>query len=283
MLEVTTTGQACGAVVRGVDLSKDVSRDLIDEIRTHWIDHHVLAFPDQKLGHEDLVRFAEYIGPIGDDPFINPIDDHDQIAAIHRKADETGRIFADNWHSDWSFQVVPPAATCLYGVIIPPEGGDTRFSNQHLALDAMPDDMRQRYEGKTALHSARDAYTDEGAYSEKNFQGAMNFRISDEAAEIQSHPLIRPHPESGKMGLMGGSYVVDLEDTDPEETRTLLRDLYAWQGKEEFVYQHKWDPDMLVIWDNRSVLHQASGGYEGHERLLHRLTVSDNPDYYVKG
>ncbi|MEP3245368.1 MAG: TauD/TfdA family dioxygenase [Sneathiella sp.] len=282
MLEVTKTGQACGAVVKNVDLSKNLSQDLVAELRSHWLDHHVLAFPDQKLDHDALVRVATSFGPIGDDPFINPIDDHDQIAAIHRKADETGKLFADNWHSDWSFQTVPPAATCLYGIKIPPTGGDTLFSNQHMALEAMPADMRAKYDGKTALHSAHEAYANDGVYSDQNFSGAMNIQTSSEASKTQTHPLIRPHPESGKIGLMGGGYVLDLADTDRKETLSLLRNLYQWQGREEFVYRHKWESNMLVIWDNRSVLHQATGGYEGHERLLHRLTIADDPDYYAR-
>lgn len=281
MLEVTETGQACGAIIRGVDFSKNVDKSVIDEIRAHWLEHHVVVFPDQKLSNDDLVRVARYFGPIGDDPFIGPIDDHELVAAIHRKADEKGKLFADNWHSDWSFQEQPPAATCLYGIKIPPHGGDTLFSNQHMALEKMPDDIRAKYEGKTAIHSAHYAYADDGMYADENYDGAMNIKTSSEASEQQEHPIIRPHPESGKTGFMGGSYVVDFKDLDKKVARELMRDLYQWQGKEEFVYRHKWEPDMLVLWDNRSVLHQATGGFEGYERLLHRLTIDDDPSYYV--
>ena len=42
-LEIIPSGQACGAEVRGVDLTEDLSADLVAEIRAAWLEHHVLA------------------------------------------------------------------------------------------------------------------------------------------------------------------------------------------------------------------------------------------------
>ena len=66
------------------------------------------------------------------------------------------------------------------------------------------------------------------------------------------------------------------------QIRDLLSELTDWPGRQEFVYRHQWEPDMLVLGDNRSILHKATGGYEGHTRLLHRLTIADNTDYHLK-
>ena len=60
-----------------------------------------------------------------------------------------------------------------------------------------------------------------------------------------------------------------------EESDALLMELYAHQSQPEFVYAHCWQPGMLVMWDNRSGLHGATGGYDGYDRLLHRTTISD--------
>ena len=62
-----------------------------------------------------------------------------------------------------------------------------------------------------------------------------------------------------------------------EEAIPLLLELYQWQGREEFQYRHKWRPNMLVMWDNRSVLHAATGGYDGYDRILHRTTIAASP------
>ncbi len=276
MLEITPSGQACGAHVRGVDLSGDVERHVIAEIRAAWLEHHVLAFPDQAMSDDDLERFTLAMGGFGVDPFIAPIPGRNHIIAVERRADETSPLFAENWHSDWSFQARPPAGTCLYGITIPPMGGDTLFSNQHMALDAMPDALRARIEGKQAIHSAKRAYAPQGAYGDADTaKRSMDIRPSASAEAVQLHPIIRAHPETGRLGLFSCfGYIIGIEGMDEAQAVPLLLELYAWQGAQAFQYRHKWAPDMLVMWDNRSVLHAATGGYDGHDRRLHRTTIA---------
>ncbi len=280
MVSITKIDAACGATVEDIDLSKPMDRDTYKAVRKAWMDHHVLVFPEQKLNNDQLVAFAESIGPIGEDPYIGPIEGHNKIAAIHRRADETGRVFADNWHSDWTFLPTPPAGTCLYGITIPPEGGDTFFSNQHMAYDAMSEEMKAKFERLTGIYSAGTAYAPDGAYAEDKFDGAMNIILSEDANETHNHQVVRKQPESGRKGLFGGSYLVGIEELNSDETKEALRELYNWQNQDKFVYRHKWEEGTLVLWDNRSVLHRASGGYEGYERKLHRLTIADDSSYY---
>ena len=277
-VEITPSGQSCGASVRGVDLACPLDPDTTAAIRAAWLEHHVLAFPDQVLTDEDLERFTESFGPFGVDPFIEAIDGHPHIIALHRSADETASIFADSWHADWSFQELPPIGTCLYGKIIPPVGGVTRFANQHAALAAMPPELRDKIEGRLAIHSAKAGYSPEGLYGDADADADRATKIiaSDDAYATQTHPLIRPHTETGEpvpYGTIG--YIFDIVDLEPEQARDLLVELYQWQTRDEFVYEHRWEPNMLVMWDNRSVLHQATGGYDGYERLLHRTTIGD--------
>jgi len=74
------------------------------------------------MSDDDLERFSLCFGAFGDDPFIAPITGRNNIVAVKRTADEKVPIFADNWHTDWSFQKNPPAGTCLFGIEIPPVG-----------------------------------------------------------------------------------------------------------------------------------------------------------------
>jgi alpha-ketoglutarate-dependent taurine dioxygenase len=275
MIKIEPSEQACGATVTGVDLTNPLDETEISEIRAAWLKHHVLSFPDQAMTDDDLERFTQYFGGFGHDPFFDPIEGREHIAAIRRDAKETSPLFAENWHSDWSFQVHPPAGTCLRSITIPPVGGDTLFSNQHAALDAMTSEMRAKYEGLTAIHSAKMAYAPDGAYGDNDDGRSMAIRPDESARETQTHPLIREHPETGRLGLFSCmGYIIGFEDMAQEEALPLLQELYAWQGREEFNYRHKWQEHMLVMWDNRSVLHCATGGYEGHDRLLHRTTIA---------
>ena len=273
-LDITPSGQACGATVRGVDLSKPLAKEAAGAIRAAWLEHQVLAFPDQKLTDEQLEDFTLQFGPFGEDPFIAPIPGHPHIIAVKRAANETSPIFAESWHSDWSFQARPPQGTCLYGKTIPPVGGDTLFTNQYLALEQMPVDLRGRIEGKRAVHSAKNAYAPTGMYGKGDTGRSMDIRPSDDAQATQTHPIIKAHPETGRQSLFGcAGYIVGIEGMDQQEGWDLITEIYRWQTRPEFQYRHKWTKDMLVMWDNRCTLHMATGGYAGHDRLLHRTTI----------
>ena len=277
VLNVKVSDQACGAEITGVDLTRDLSEKEVISIREAWLTHHVLSFPDQAMSDDDLERFTLYFGSFGDDPFIASIPGRENIIAVKRLADEKVPVFADNWHTDWSFQENPPAGTCLFGKIIPSEGGDTLFANQHLALENMPSSLREKLEDKLAIHSALVPYSPGGGYGDKDREmgRSMDIRASDQALAKQLHPIIAQHPETKKEGIYGTiGYIIGIDGMDNQDAMKLLMELSAWQCKEEFIYQHKWKKDMLIMWDNRSVLHRATGGYEGQDRLLHRTTIA---------
>jgi taurine dioxygenase len=276
-INVVKSGQACGATVTGADLTAPLDTETVAEIRSAWLEHHVLAFPDQAMTDDDLERFTLAFGGFGDDPFIAPIEGRDHVIAVERRADETAPLFAENWHSDWSFQATPPSGTCLFGVQIPPMGGDTLYANQHAALDAMPADLRARLDGKMAVHSARGGYAPDGTYGadDQATDRSMDIRPSVEAMATQLHPIIREHPETGRLGVFSCiGYIIGIEGMADGAARELLFELYAWQTRDEFQYRHVWQQDMLTMWDNRAVLHRATGGYDGHHRLLHRTTIA---------
>jgi len=278
-IEVIPSGQACGATVRGVDLCADLDEATVAEIRAAWLQHRVLAFPDQPMTDEDLERYTLNFGPFGDDPFFTAIDGHPNIAAVHRRADETAPVFAETFHADWSFQAHPPDGTCLFAKIIPPVGGDTLFVDQVAALAAMPAELRDRIDGVEVVHSARLAYAPDGVYGEADQESdrAMQIVTSDKAYETQMHPWIRPHPETGDDTLYGTiGYIIGVDGMPDDEAGALLREVYSWQTRDEFMYTHQWQANMLVMWDNRCVLHSATSGYDGHERLLHRTTIGYN-------
>ena len=275
-IDVTPTGQACGAFVTGVDLCAPLDDQTVAAIRSAWLDHKVLVFPNQPMTNDDLARYTLNFGPFGEDTFFDSIDEHPNIAAIHRTADETASLFAGTWHADWTFQEFPPDGTCLHARVIPPSGGDTLFANQEAALAAMPAELRGRIENRLAVHSAKLAYSPDGTYGEQDGEDrSMRIRPHESANETQTHSLIRTHPETGAETLYSTlGYIIDLVDT--AEPLELLVELSEWQTRDEFVYRHQWESDMLVMWDNRCVLHKATGGYEGHERLLHRTTIGFN-------
>ena len=277
-LTITPTGSICGAVVTGVDLAQELSADLVAELRSHWLENKVLVFPGQHLSNTDLERFTRCFGEFGDDPFFGHIEGSEHIAAIQRNADEKTPIFAEIFHSDWSFLEIPPAGTVLYGITIPPHGGNTLFADQVAAYENLPDQLRAKADELVAIHSAELGYAPTGVYGESDQESGRSMKIipSEKAREKREHPFVRVHPETGKKALFSSAaYIQGFAGLAKEESDALLIEFYGHQVDQRFVYSHPWQKDMLVMWDNRSLLHAATGGYDGYDRLLHRTTIAD--------
>ena len=228
---VTVQPAPCGAAVRGIDLAQPISAEQADALRQLWLAHQVLVFPDQALSIDDLERFAATVGPFGPDPYFESIAGHPHVAQVKREADETSSLFADNWHSDWSFLASPPAATLLYGEVIPPLGGDTLFANQQAAYDDLPEATRRRIDGLMAIHH----YGNRNDLNEASRTVASVLNDEQKARmPVITHRIARPHPVTGRKALYavsGSSFgIVGMPD---DEARALLDELatHATQAK----------------------------------------------------
>ena len=278
MIHTQPSGAACGATARGVDLSAPLDDATLAAVRAAWLEHGVLAFPDQSMSIEDLERFTLALGPRGEDPFIAPIPGHAHVVEIRREPDERAPIFAETWHSDWSFLPVPPAGTALYATIVPPVGGDTLFACGLAAWDALPAAEKTLLRDRRAVHSARRGYARDGLYGERDrARGrSMAIRFGDDALATRLHPVARRHPETGRVALfVSPGYTIGIEGLPDDEAADVLLRLFEHQKRPEFVHRHRWAPGTLLLWDNRRLVHAATGGYEGHRRLLHRITIAE--------
>jgi taurine dioxygenase len=275
-IEVRPAKAALGAAVTGVDLSRPLDAGAIADIRAAWLDHLVLSFPGQPMTHDDLERFTRYFGDFGEDPFIAPLPERPHVIAVKREAHEKASVFAAAWHSDWSFQETPPAATILHSKTIPPVGGDTLFCNMYRAYDRLSQATQARIEGLRAVHSAGLAYAPDGVYGENDGPDrSMTIRPDPRAHDTRLHPVVKTHPETGRKALfVNPGYVRTIDGLSEEDAFLLLVELYEACHADDNVYRHHWEPDMLLMWDNRCTQHMATGGYDGHARLLHRTTVA---------
>ncbi len=267
-----------GAVVHDLDLTQPLDMGTLSALRSTWLEHQLLVIPKQSISISDLERFAHGMGPYGEDPYFEAMPGHPHVAQVRREARETTRIFAEAWHSDWSFMVSPPAATALLGSIIPPMGGNTLFANQYAAWEALPENVKSRLRDAMGIHSARRGYARDGAYGEKDREAgrSMAIRYDDSALKTQLQPIARVHPETGRTALyVSPGYTLGIEGWPEKESEDMMMFLFHHQTQTEFVYSHRWSADMLLLWDNRCLIHAATGGYEGHRRLLHRITISE--------
>ena len=266
-----------GVEIIDVNLKEKLPLEIIKKIRSAWLEKGVAIFPNQNLSHDEFQNFSLEFGSFGDDPFLGGIEEKPNIVEVKRLASEKSSPFGGGWHSDWSFQENPPAATFLLSKIIPPVGGDTLFANTQKAYEDLNDEMKLKIENLKVVHSAKLPYADDGFYATETEKRSMNIITSKEAQKEQIHSLVKVHPETQKKGLfINPVYTSHIQGFNEEESFLLLSKLYEHMTQEKYIYRHKWKENMLLMWDNRTVMHMAEGGYDGYDRLLHRITIANS-------
>tara|TARA_X000001036_G_scaffold435715_1_gene477477 strand:- start:399 stop:1229 length:831 start_codon:yes stop_codon:yes gene_type:complete len=274
-IKIPSNSAKLGVEISDLNLSGDFTADEISEIRKSWTDYGVAFFPDQKLSHENFEKFSLLFGKFGDDPYLKSLDERPNIVEVKRSANEKAPPFGGSWHSDWSFQKTPPSATLLHSKVVPPVGGDTLFANTQLAYEELNQETKDKIDNLEVIHSAGLPYADDGFYATEKEERAMKILPSKKAKETQLHPLVKTHPETMKKCLfINPVYTVAINNFSDEDSFLLLSSLYEHMTQEKYIYRHKWTKDTLLMWDNRTVVHAADGGYDGYERLMHRITVN---------
>lgn len=265
-----------GIEIYDFKIDNHCSLKYVDELRNLWLENSILIFKNLMLDHNQFERFGLLFGEFGDDPYIESMKNHPNIIEVKREANEKAPPFGGSWHSDWSFQENPPSATLLHSKIIPPIGGETLFLNTQKAYDDLSTSMKNKINSLEVIHSAARPYADDGFYAlEKDKDRSMKIKPSKKAKDIFLHPLVRTHPETNRKSLfINPVYTIAIDGLDDDESKLLLNELFNHMEKETYIYKHLWEPNMLVMWDNRSVNHCAQGGYEGYKRLLHRITLA---------
>jgi len=273
-LKVEPIAGALGAEITGVDLSKDLSDDTVAEIRRAWLEHQVVFFRDQDLPPARFLAFAQRFGEPIEYPFVKGLDEMPKIIPVLKL--ETEKInFGGIWHSDTAYLDVPPMASMLVAREVPATGGDTLFASMYLAYETLSAGMKRMLEGLVAVNSS--AAADVSRTREDRIKDSAR---ADAKKEYEAaHPVVRVHPETGRRALyVNTAHTVRFEGMTDEESAPLLKYLYQHQVRPEFTCRFRWRPGSLAFWDNRCAQHNAVNDYQGHRRLLHRITLAgDKP------
>ena len=274
--KIINNKSSLGVEVLNFEYNDISSKQKVNDLRDLWLAYSVIVFKNLKLTHEEFENFSLAFGVFGDDPYIDSISGYKNIIEVKRSAEEKAPPFGGSWHSDWSFQECPPSATLLHSKIIPPIGGETFFIDTRAAYDDLSSKIKLKIKDLMVSHSAIRPYADDGFYAlEKDKDRSMAIKPSAKAKEFFLHPLVRTHPETKKKSLfINQVYSITVNGLNEKDSNELLEFLFFHMGQEKYIYKHKWEKNMLIMWDNRTVNHCAQGGYQGHKRLLHRITLA---------
>jgi len=271
--EVVPLTKHIGAQIRGIDLRKKPDAETVRAIYQAWLEHLVLIFPEQKLEQEDLIRATGFFGEIGElsrPPKYFPkgysklLPGIMMISNIRENGEPIGALPDGEmmFHHDMIHAAVPSKATLLYAVEIPSAGGNTLFASGYAAYDTLDTAIRDRLEGRRALHHYNYGSTIKG-----------DSRGTEAFAEC-AHPVFRTHEDTGRKAVyVNRLMTVKVLDMPEDESERLLDAVYSHAERREFVYEHVWRVGDLLLWDNRCSSHARTDFPSTERRLMLRTTV----------
>lgn len=266
---ITQLAPGIGAEIHGIDCASPLPDGAFETIRNAWHDNCVILLRHQDLTERQQAAFAKLFGGLGEITFSHDGGNEEPGVIYVSNIRENGELIGalpdgEMWfHSDKCYRPDPAIATMLYGMELPSHGGNTLFANMFEAYASLPDDVKQRLEGRLAMN----VYDFYGHPTERGS------KISDDVLH-HAHPAVRTHPGNGRKALYVNRLMTDhIVDMDPAESEELLEFLFDHSERAEFVYEHVWSPGDLVMWDNRSCLHARSDFDASERRLLRRVVV----------
>ena len=284
-IQVTPLSPACGAEVKGVDLTKPLSKEAVQTIQNAWDKHLVLVFRGQQVSQDDQLRFASYFGDLGlrkrapeklrsrtEGTLQDSNKDSDKVLLVSNIKVDGKPIGAfgegEFWfHIDSGYTPRPYKYTFLYALELPSTGGNTMFSNMYKAYEAVPAALKQKLNSRKALHIHE--------YNRSKQAGS-----SGDISEIPHHfhPLFITHPGTGRKTLFVDRLMTTrIEGMDAAESDAILDQLYEIGERREFIFEHVWKLGDFLMWDNRCTIHARTDFPKDERRLLRRCTVEGEP------
>ena len=258
-LSVTKVGKTFVGEIEGVDLSKPIDDRTMEDIRHAWWDHSILVFRDQDLTQEQHVAFSGQFGELQGHTVKDwLLPTHPEILVLSNRGRggvkplENGGAY---WHSDITYEAVPPMGSILHGLTVPPEGGDTLYADMYAAYEALDDETKALIDDRMAIHNYKHRYM---MMAKGDKRPEPTKEQLAEWVDVR-HPVVLTHPDSGRKALfVNEGFTVAVEGLEKDESDALLQKLYAHSARPEFVYAHKWRPHDIVMWDNRCTMHRAT-------------------------
>jgi taurine dioxygenase len=274
-VDVISTKAVLGAEVRGVDL-KDLDVFQFAALKRAWHDHQVILVRGQTLSDQDLIAFSRRFGDLDWAPvqetgrrFVEGLPEIYIVSNVTVNGQPIGSLGAGEavWHTDMSYLDVPPMASMLFALEVPPAGGNTSFCSMYAVYETLPEGLKRRIANLKIKH---DGTYNSGGYLRQGVAATDDPRTSPGAV----HPLVCTHPDTGRrvlyLGRRRNAYLMGHELADSE---ALLDELWSFVERPEFAWEHVWRVGDLVLWDNRCTMHRRDPFDASARRIMHRTQI----------
>ena len=278
LVKVEKVGVHLGAEISNIDLSQSISDEDLSVIHRAFVKHEVIIFRNQNLTQEEYIKFGKQFGDLTVHPFATSLPDHPEIIVLDNDGNSPP-LSTDQWHSDEMFREDPPAATIIRSTITPSIGGDTLLASMTAAFDGLNPALKTFYAN---LEAVNDFKVFRALY-EGTYEGRKKLVEMEELFPNVSHPVVRVHPVNKRpliyVSPQTTKYIEGVRDFESEK---ILNMLYQLPEIPEYQYRIRWEPNMIIIWDNRSTQHYAPRDYLPHRRRMERLTIKGDKPFGSK-
>ncbi|MBK18061.1 MAG: hypothetical protein CMM52_04390 [Rhodospirillaceae bacterium] len=275
---VEQLGAHLGAEITGVDLSQKIASADMTAIHKAFVKHSVLIFRNQELSQAQYISFGRQFGELTVHPFATSLPDHPELIVLDNDG-ESPPLSTDQWHSDEMFRAEPPSATIIRSTITPPIGGDTLLASMTAAYSGLNPALQDFYAN---LEAVNDFKVFRALY-QGTYEGRKKLVEMEELFPNSTHPVVRVHPVNRKrliyVSPQTTKYIKGVRDFESEQ---ILQMLYQLPEVPEYQFRVRWEPNMIIIWDNRSTQHYAPRDYLPHRRRMERLTVKGDKPFGAK-
>ena len=262
-----------GAVITGIDLSKDITKTEVKIIKDAFHKFLVIFFQEQsEISPENHIKLGRLFGDLHLHPAAPKMKKFPEIFEIHTDKNSKISNGAEDFHSDVSCEKEPPLGTMLQLHILPESGGDTMFANMYMAYDALSNPMKQFLDKLNAFHESEHFY--------RNRYEKQDQLDPKKKYPSAIHPIVRTHPETKKKALyINKFFTTRIEGLSKQESKLILEYLFNHCEKTDFQIRYRWNKNDMAFWDNRCTLHKAIWDYHPMERKGRRVTIKGTIPY----
>ena len=267
-----------GAEINGIDLRAPLDDATFELVRDAFHHHSVLLFRRQFVTDAQQVAFSRRFGALEANSFVSigsnkhpnvyelsNVGEHGQV--MPRDASRMPMLRVnERWHTDSSFKAIPALGSILSARDVPEVGGDTCYVSMRVAYETLSDELTDRIHGCVGVHDFNYSMSFVG-------RSGVSKDELDGLPPVQ-HPLVRTHAPTGRKSLYISGHIREVVGMPVEEGRALVQELMDWATRPDCVYRHKWRNGDILMWDNRCVLHRATGIPESEPRIMHRTTIA---------
>jgi taurine dioxygenase len=272
--ELRPLGEALGTEALGIDLSRPLDDATMAWVERAFADHPVLVFRNQSLSAEALAAFGRRFGVPRPHTLVGYRYKGCPEVSWLRNVDDAGKIDwygvkrATDWHTDSTFEELPPRLAMLHALEVPSEKGGTMFADMRAAYDALPDDEKKLLAGLIGLHGRTDGPAGVKLYS------ADEARMAHTRHPERQRPAVIKHPVSGRPILfVNPMHTHGFVGMTQEQSWPLIEALARHATQDRFVYHHAWRVGDLVMWDEQATMHRGAGDARPEERRVMLRTI----------